>query len=130
MDSSGIIHNVLSPLLTIPIAITVGEMDLQHSQKKKTHCLRCAKRAWFPSQMLSGQPADDCLGQRAAGCTVRGCFQEVVCIEYCGHNMQSTPGELGLQGGVDGAWGSGSHLGEAVFELSLQSRSGHGEHFR
>lgn len=44
MDSSGIIHNVLSPLLTIPIPITVGEMDLQHSQKKKTHCLRCAKR--------------------------------------------------------------------------------------
>lgn len=129
MDSSAIIYNVLSPLLIIPISITVGEMDLQHSQKKKTHCLRCAKRAWFHSQFFLDSLLVAVWGQRAVGCAGRGCFQEEGCIENCGHNIWSAHGGQGLRGGMDGAWGSGSHLGEAASELSLRSRSGHAEHF-
>ena len=92
MDSSGIIHNVLSPLLTIPIPITAGEMDLQRSQKEKTDCLRCAKRAWFCPQMLSGKSAGGSLGTEDCGMHCQGCSRDKVCVEHCCHNKQSTLG--------------------------------------
>ncbi|KAI4543979.1 hypothetical protein MG293_004245 [Ovis ammon polii] len=75
-DSSGIIHNVLSPPLTIAIPITAREMDLQRSQKEKTDCLRCAKRAWFCPQMLSGESVGGLLGTESCGMHRQGCSRD------------------------------------------------------
>lgn len=65
MDTSGVIHNMHSPLLTMPILITVREIDLQHPHAKKAHYLRCAKRAGFCPYMLHGELAGGVL--RAEG---------------------------------------------------------------
>lgn len=105
MDSSGIIHNVLSPPQTIPIPITVREMDLQHSGKEKTDCLRCAKTAWFCPHTLSAEPGGGLLGTEGRAMHRQGCSRDKVCIEHCSHNKWSTLGGQGLQGGIDGAGG-------------------------
>ena len=105
VDSSGIIHDALSPPQTIRIPITVREMDLQDSRKEKTDCLRCAKAAWFCPHVLSAEPGGGLLGTEGRGLHCQGCSRDKVCTEHCGHNKRSALGGQGLQGGIDGAGG-------------------------
>lgn len=112
MNSSEVIHNVLSPLLTMPIPITVREMDLQH-------CLRCAKRAWFCPHMFYGELAGGYLGtgQQDALSDPAPRTRSALSIMTITSSQPRAAKWVLMEPGAQG------HLGRASFELSLRSRS-------